>query len=281
MHDGTVHVRKNICHENSLSEMYSKDLRAKKNPSFDTIRELSVSYRKKYFSNVEISYNLKRGTKILDKEAELYEYMLAYVKKHKAKLYESFDTIIHQLNNQTINIIDWGCGQAVATSVLIDYIKENKFNIDISNITLIEPSSLALSRGMLHIDVLKENEIEVKPINKDIDSLDESDLVINNTNTTLHLFSNILDMEAFKLDKLFLEKIFNSQNSLNYFVCISPNINDKANDRLDMFYRYFNDNFETDLISKRNDEIYTGCTRYEIIFFSLIENPMNLSSMVA
>ncbi|MDQ7046621.1 MAG: hypothetical protein Q9M39_03025 [Sulfurovum sp.] len=67
---------------------------------------------------------------------------------HKAKLYSSFDTVIHQLKSQTINIIDWGCGQAVATSLLIEYIKEHKLDINILNIILIEPSVLALSRGL-------------------------------------------------------------------------------------------------------------------------------------
>jgi len=58
----------------------------------------------------------------------------------QTKLYSSFDKVSHQLDNQTINIIDWGCGQALATSLLIDYIKEKKLNIKLSNITLIEPS---------------------------------------------------------------------------------------------------------------------------------------------
>jgi hypothetical protein len=218
----------------------------------------------------KIHYSLKRGTKILEEEEELYQYIKSFGKMHKAKLYSSFDTVIHQLNNQTINIIDWGCGQALATSLLIDYIKEKNLNIKLSNITLIEPSELALSRGLLHIDILKENPIEVKALNKDIDCLEHSDLMIDNSNITLHLFSNILDVEFFKLDKTFLEKIKHSQNGLNYFICVSPNINDKRNARLDMFYRYFSNNYETELISNRNSDI-GSYKRYEKIFSSLIE----------
>ena len=184
---------------------------------------------------------------------------------HKAKLYSSFNKVISQLNNETINIIDWGCGQALATSLLIDYIKEKSLNIDISNIILIEPSSLALSRGLLHISVLKENKIDIKAVNKDIDSLTSSDLVIHNQNITLHLFSNILDVEFFKLNKDFLDKISSSQKGLNYFICVSPNINDKRNARLDLFYRYFKDNFKTKLISNR-DEPIGNYQRYEKIF---------------
>ena len=188
----------------------------------------------------------------------------------KTKLYSSFDTIIHQLNNKTINIIDWGCGQALATSLLIDYTKERSLNIDISDIILIEPSSLALSRGMLHIDVLKKNKIDIKAVNKDIDSLEISDLIINNSNITLHLFSNILDVEFFRLDREFLEKISSSFDELNYFVCVSPNINDKRNGRLDMFYRYFQNHFQTELISSRSSEI-NNYKRYEKVFKSQIQ----------
>jgi len=245
---------------------YSKKIKEYSSLTFDNIFQTSKYYVE---NNIEdekkIHYSLKRGTKILEEEKELYQYIKSFGKMHKAKLYSSFNTVIHQLNNQTINIIDWGCGQALATSLLIDYIKEKKLNIKLSNITLIEPSQLALSRGLLHIDVLKENPIKIRAINKDIDCLEYSDLIIDNSNITLHLFSNILDVEFFRLDRTFLEKISNSQNGLNYFICVSPNINDKRNARLDMFYRYFSDNFYTESISDRDSPI-DKYARYEKIF---------------
>ena len=121
-----------------------------------------------------------------------------------------------------------------------------------------------MSRGVLHIDVLKDNHINIKAINKDIDSLIEDDLIFDNGNITLHLFSNILDVEFFDLD-VFIEKISNSQNGLNYFISVSPNIGDSRNNRLDIFYQYFNNNFDIDLISKRDCDI-NNYKRYEIIF---------------
>ena len=81
--------------------------------------------------------------------------------------------------------------------------------------------------------------------------------------------SNILDVEFFKLDRTFLEKISNSQNGLNCFICVSPNVNDKRNARLDMFYRYFSDNFNTELISDRDSSI-GGYARYEKIFKAVL-----------
>jgi len=248
---------------------YSQKLYQIQNPNFYKIRTVSKDYIMGIGNPDSLHYQLNQGVIVIEEEDLLYKYLFNYGKMHKAKLYSSFDSVIPQLNNITINIIDWACGQALATSLLIDYIKENGLNIDISDIILIEPSSLALSRGMLHIDILKENKIDIKAVNKDIDSLEISDLIINNSNTTLHLFSNILDIEFFRLDIDFLEKISSSQKGLNYFICVSPNINDKRNARLDMFYRYFNANFETKLISDRDNSI-RNYKRYEKVFKSNI-----------
>ena len=261
-----VTPKKNIVIETSN---YSRKVYELRKANFDKIRKISKNYIISIGNPNYLHYQLNNGMTIIEEENLLYKYLLDYGKMHKAKLYSSFDTVIDQLNNKTINIIDWGCGQALATSLLMDYIKEYELNIDISNITLIEPSSLALSRGMLHIDVLKEKFITIKAINKDIDSLELNDLIIDNSNVTLHLFSNILDVEFFRLDREFLEKLSSSQKRLNYFICVSPNINDKRNARLDMFYRYFNNNFKTDLISNRDSSL-GSYTRYERIFKTLI-----------
>ena len=261
-------TNKKISFKNQINfekSTYSQKLYQLQNPTFNKIREVSKKYIMSIGNPDNLHHQLNQGVIVIEEENLLYKYLFNYGKMHKAKLYSSFDTVIHQLKNKTINVIDWGCGQALATSLLIDYIKENSLNIDISNITLIEPSSLALSRGMLHVDILKEKPIVIDAVNKDIDSLEIADLTIDNQNITLHLFSNILDVEFFRLDREFLEKISSSQKGVNYFICVSPNINDKRNARLDMFYRYFDDNFETDLISCRNDNI-GNYKRYEMVF---------------
>ncbi len=249
---------------------YSQKLQQIQNPNFDKIRTVSQNYIMDIGNPDSLHYQLNQGVTVIEEEDLLYKYLFNYGKMHKAKLYSSFDTIIYKLNDKTVNSIDWGCGQALATSLLIDYIKEKSLNIDISNIILIEPSSLALSRGMLHIDVLKEKPMIIKAVNKDIDSLKIDDLTINNSNITLHLFSNILDIEFFRLDREFLDKIASSQKGLNYFICVSPNINDKRNARIDMFYRYFDTNFETELISNRSNPI-DNYKRYEKVFKSKIK----------
>ena len=149
--------------------------------------------------------------------------------------------------------------------LLLNYAKERDITLDIDNITLIEPSSLALSRALLHIDVLKQKKYNVKAINSDLDCLNENNLQIQSNNKTLHLFSNILDIESFILDNTFFKKVSQSFNTNAIFVCVSPYRSDKNNNRLDLFFNHFDENFNTELISSRDTDI-GNATRYEKIF---------------
>ena len=244
---------------------YSDKLYSINEPNFTKIKQVSFDYIKSIGDPSELHARLNQGVTIIDDEQLLYKYIATYGAMHKAKLYESFESIIGNLNNITINIVDWGCGQALATLLLLEYIKEHSLQINIQNITLIEPSRLALSRGLLHIDVTKQQDHTVKAMNKDLDCIEQSDIEFNNDNIVLHLFSNILDVEFFKLDSTFLEKISKNIQSDNYFICVSPNINAKRNGRLDMFYKYFDENFNTELISARDTSIGKH-KRYEKVF---------------
>lgn len=83
---------------------------------------------------------------------------------------------------------------------------------------MIDPSIPATRRAR---EVLScyEN-IRVNAVNKAFDDLDEQDFVRSN-HRKLHLFSNILDVDAFDLAQfthLFQKSFFGS----NYFVCVGP-----------------------------------------------------------
>ena len=245
--------------------IYADTLYSLTDPSFHSLKEIAVKYIDNVSNSKALYSKLNRGRNIITDEALLYQYIFSYSSMHKVKLYQSFEVLLDKLNHSTINVIDWGCGQALATILLIEYIKEQKLQIDIDNITLIEPSKLALSRGLLHVNILKQKEYKIKAINKNLDCLKENDVAFSDDNIVLHLFSNILDIEFFKLDITFLEKISHNIHSNNYFVCVSPNINPKRNNRLDLFYKYFDDNFDTELFSSRDSDI-GRYTRYEKVF---------------
>ena len=244
---------------------YSQKLYNLINPNFQTIRQLSFDYVKKIGDPDELYERLDRGRKIIDDQRLLYKYMVSFGQKHKDKLYDSYKVIIDKIKDGKINIVDWGCGQAFATMVLLNFARERKITLDISNIYLIEPSKIALERGLLHIDILKQKEYVIRAINSDIDCIEKSDLMFDNDYKTLHLFSNILDMDSFKLNNDLLQNISSTFKNDNLFVCVSPNINDRRNNRLDLFYNYFNENFNTHLISARDNDV-NGHKRYEKVF---------------
>jgi hypothetical protein len=178
-------------------------------------------------------------------------------KMHKARLYSAFDKLFEQVNNEVINIIDYNCGQAIDTSILLEYIKEKQLNIEVSNIVLIDYNTKALSRASLHVDVLKSRDIPVKTIQKGLNDIEKSDFDFDNQNIIIHLFSNIFYGESLNIDNQLLGKI-PFENS--YFVCISPKQNDK---RVDAIYNYF----DSVLISSRDNKI-GRFSRYEKIFLS-------------
>ena len=250
---------------NKEKSEYSQKLYTLSNANFQTIRQVSFDYIKKIGDSDDLYEQLARGARIIEDERLLYKYMSSFGKKHKEKLYDSYEVIIHKIKNEKINIIDWGCGQAFATMILLNFARENNITLDISNICLIEASKIALERGLLHIDCLKQKEYSIKAINSDIDCIKQSDLVFDNDYKTLHLFSNILDIESFRLNNVLLQNISSTFKNDNLFVCVSPNINDQRNNRLDLFYNYFNENFNTQLISARDSDI-NGHKRYEKIF---------------
>lgn len=243
---------------------YANKLYSFSNPNFESIRNISFEYIQSIGDPQELYDRLQRGEKVIDDTNLLYKYLVSFGAKHKAKLDSCYELIINKLQNQKFDIIDWGCGQATATMVLLDYAKKQNLTLDIENITLIEPSSLALSRGLLHIDVLKQKDYNIKAINSDLDCLDIGDIV-ESKNKILHLFSNILDVEWFLLDSIFLKKVSNTLQNDAIFVCVSPNRGDKHNNRIDMFFNYFDENFDTELISDRDSNI-GDTTRYEKIF---------------
>ena len=263
-------TQSNIC--NNLDELtilkedskYAKSLYSLDDPTFDDIKNFSSNYIKSIGNPDELFYQLNRGMKVIGDEKLLFKYLQSFGEKHKIKLYSAYDEIFRKIKNQSFNIIDWGCGQAFATMILLDYAKNKNIKLDISEIILVEPSKLALSRGLLHIDILKQKEYKIKTINCEIDCLKEEDILFENNSFTLHLFSNILDIEDFKISDL-LNKISSKIQNDCLFVCVSPKINDKRSNRLNLFYRYFDENFNTELISSRDTDI-GNATRYEKIF---------------
>lgn len=241
----------------SKSEFNYAYLLSKSEKSFDAIRNISVLIWKK-INDKNIYDSLGRGTSILKEEAQLYAYLNSYGNSHYAKMISALEKIKINENNADFEVFDWGCGQGLASIVFLE--KYNKINI--KNITLIEPSEISLKRASLHIKHFNQSAI-IKTICKSIGSLAFEDLNNKKDNIKIHLFSNILDIDGYSLKQLF-ELIKDTQSGINYFVCISPYINDIKADRLDSFCKLFStfDTFETlgeKTTGGRIDDEYWNC----------------------
>lgn len=208
---------------------------------FNCIRKIAVSQLLEIQNRDEIFRSLGRGVAILEQEEQLYSYMSSYGLMHKAKLVDAFSHFpFEEIQGCEIEVYDWSCGQGMASIVLLEYLRDFDILLTINRITLIEPSEIALKRASLHVRHF-DPDVKIKTILKDMDSLSNTDVCGTNESVKVHLFSNILDVEAFSMQHL-IDLIKQVYVGSNYFVCVSPYINDVKTARIDSFVNYFRQN---------------------------------------
>ena len=202
------------------------------NISFVGMRETATSLLPKDRTKRNKLYDdLERGIGILDDDDHLNMYLYSFGKMHKAKLDMAFSSMsVSDVFSEEVEIFDWGCGQGVATICLLDFLKDKCITPRIEQIYLVEPSSAATTRAADVIKCLNPS-YKVNFVTKDFDSLEKSDFKKTNTRK-IHLFSNILDIEAFDLVK-FIHLFQNLFGGDNYFICVGPYYSN--NKRVDEF----------------------------------------------
>ena len=168
---------------------------------------------------------------------------------HFAKLNAALQCI-DKFDFNNIEIVDWGCGQALATISLLEDIKNRFEYVNVESITLIEPSEIALKRAALHTKKFKNN-TKIKTINKDLDSIELEDFINSAKSTKVHLFSNILDIDLFSMSKL-IDNIQLTFKGDNIFICVSPYISEHKTQRVDDFVEAFETYASFRLITKQN-----------------------------
>lgn len=235
------------------------------NSSFIHIRGIAA----RHFPLVpkEVFESLHRGVQVITNESQLYVYMYSYGQMHFRKLYEGFECLPSAIFEHPLDIIDWGCGQGMATMVLLEYLADHAIELGNTNALLIEPSSLALQRASLHVKKF-DPKINIATINKDLDSLVLNDFKDLHATQHLHFFSNILDIDFFSLSQL-VSLIKNRFKGKNYFVILSPYVNDIKKNRLDRFVNSFAANKDFNLMSSRENISGTwerSWTRIERVF---------------
>ncbi len=205
---------------------YAYKLKYMDNPTFDKVRDLSTKFYRELPQALqdELFEALNRGIDILDSEPQMTAYLFAFGKMHQAKLEYAFSKLPNELLEQPeINIIDYGCGQALGTMCYADFLRNKGCTQKVKTITLIEPSEICLKRAALHASEFFPN-AEIKTVNKKFDDLTLDDIVCNEETPTLHILSNVLDMLNFNLDR-FAELVKGCLKGYNQFVCVGPYFN--------------------------------------------------------
>lgn len=237
---------------------YNEQISTLKNPSFNSIRSIAnrqiASLTK--LEKDRLWNSLKRGTALLDSHEQMCQYLFSYGPMHQAKLLDALGKIEDSVFENDLEIIDWGCGQALGTINLYDYLKIKGLANNIKKITLIEPSLAALKRGALHVQPYLEQKVELITINNYFEQLSPTDIKGGEGRTIFHVFSNIIDVAEIDLKHL-ANLVDDSVISDNYLICVGP-LN-PTNHRLDAFFDYFDSQlineiyqFETYSFKNRN-----------------------------
>lgn len=208
-------------------------------PSFEKVRNISCDFVQKLSSDlVDGLFDLlNRGVELLDSEPLLQMYFYSYGQMHAEKLMYAFKQLSPYIKSaKKIDIIDYGCGQGLATMCYHDFINDHNLQQQVRSITLIEPSAFALSRAELLCSCFFP-EASITAIQKGFDELLDDEIRIDVDCPTLHLFSNILDVESYDIVPL-ADKIKTSCQGDNEFVIVSPMQNARRMYRLKEFVDY-------------------------------------------
>ena len=186
---------------------------------------------------------LEHGTAVLETEEQCCAYMAAYGPMHRHKLIRALDEneFPYKNLNNGVEIYDWGCGQGIGTVAIIEKLRQFGCLSKLKKITLEEPSNVARQRAVLHVkQALGGENVEII----DVPYYLPSDYGDNSNSITvidvhepcaIHIFSNILDIEAVSLKGV--SKMITSSGAQHIALCIGPaNLNES---RINTFSYYF------------------------------------------
>ncbi|GAP71733.1 hypothetical protein SAMD00024442_17_33 [Candidatus Symbiothrix dinenymphae] len=223
-------------------QQYINAIQSLKNLSFQHVREVAMGSIV-HLTDAErdaLYKQLDEDVALLDSHELMCQYLQAFGNMHEAKMQFALEYVSKELwKQEAITVIDYGCGQALATMVLADYMKAKGYDRNkIKQVILIEPSEPCLERAKLHVQTFLP-QTKITTICKYVDDLTANDLEQHN-NTVIHLFSNIIDVESIDLAK-FANNVKSVRAPYNEYVCASPYIRESSRGRrMDEFVEILN-----------------------------------------
>lgn len=220
------------------SSVKASPFAVKPSPFSATFPEKFSRIRQRFGASISnaVFYSLDRGKAILESAEQAEQFLCTYGPMHEAKMKNACAPLLPHLmqhSESQFELIDYACGQGLASIVLLNQLQEQGFSAsNVASINLIEPSPVTLNRALNFLDgmqVLRSHQCK-------LDALTASNLSTQQESVKVHLFSNILDMgnTAFNLEQL-ANTIKTSQTGVNYFVCVSP----RYNNCIDRFASFF------------------------------------------
>ena len=200
---------------------------------------------------------LDHGRKILSTEDELNCYMAAYGEMHRAKAFHALSAVPFNELDESVEIIDYGCGQGLGSMCFIEKMREQKCLSRLRKITLIEPSKAALRRAEINLrQALRDApNCEIVTLEQFLPSASPSDNEIKSLdvkcNIVVHLFSNVLDIATIDLKRT--ASLVTSSGFRHYVICVGPANCEEQ--RLDSFIRYFRPD-SIDLLLKQRENVF-------------------------
>ena len=207
----------------------------------DDIIRISSNYVPRNYRQNPWNYpGMNHGTATLSNENQLLCYMAAYGDMHKGKLNKIISDFPFNKIDSNLEIIDWGCGQGIATVGLVSALRNLNLDNRIKKVTLIEPSQTALSRAVSNVERCVSDNVNIEAINLYLPGTNDNYEYITHLqieeSICIHLFSNILDISDIDLKKL--ASLVSSSGYRHYFLCVGPA--NSGNTRIEQFCRYFN-----------------------------------------
>lgn len=233
-----------INEKGDILSKYETDIRQIEYLTVDNIIKIARDNIPSQYSNCPWEYpGLNHGTAILETEEQCCAYMAAYGQMHHHKLMRALDENEFPYKNLSngVEIYDWGCGQGIGTVAIIEKLRQFGWLPKLKKVTLEEPSNVARQRAVLHVkQALGGQNIEIA----DVPYYLPSDYGDNSNSITkidvhepcaIHIFSNILDIEAVSLKGV--SKMITSSGAQHIVLCIGPaNLNES---RINTFSYYF------------------------------------------
>lgn len=256
---------------------YKDEISDLREVSFNSIRSIAKNYIMSLSDEErnELYESLNHGVDLLDSDAQMKCYLFSFGRMHQAKVYRALSCISPSTYaSGDFDIVDWGCGQGLATVCFFDYLRERRITNRVHKVTLIEPSDAARERAAIHVGAYVGSNVTVSCIGSYLDDVKPEDIA-GDSPVTIHFFSNILDIGSIDLKSL-AEKVGSNVQGQHYFFCISPM--NSGNRRIDRFYEYFNapETFMNETASEyRYSEGSSPCS-YNIKVFKLENNQINL-----